>query len=226
MKNLNKSFETAALVFAFGILLFLLFVFKANAAPPHVIKGYMTSEDSGYWYHLQTLSNGSNRVHKVRKPKPPNPYISRQLIATNDLPVQVRYVYRVLLKDLTVITNTVTRTKTPRERIQIKLPSLPPMPELHPRGKTDALGYALKRRRQSCNPSSAGSLVPRILKPIKQKTMAKRDPVISRKVVGNDVYHEHRSGKLSITPLKRLHTAKVKLTPIKKMTQTKGQQKK
>ncbi|MDA3925198.1 MAG: hypothetical protein PF904_10930 [Kiritimatiellae bacterium] len=190
-----------------GVVFFFAMTFMANAQtiPPHVIKGYMTSEDSEYWYHLQTLSNGSNKVHKVRKPKPPNPYISRQLIATNDLPVQVQYVYRILFKDLTVRTNTVTRTKTARERINIKLPAMPPMPEIQPRGKSDALGHALKRKRK------AVAKRPTV---INHKTMARRDPVLSRKVVGNDIHHIHKSGKLSITPLKRIYTARVASAPI------------
>lgn len=147
--HLRKSRDGLMILYILlSIITFFGIMFVASAQEPHVLKSHMTHQDADYYYHLQTLSTGSNKVHKVRKPKPPNPDISSQLIATNDLPVQLQYVYRVLYQDLTVRTNTITRTKTARERTHIKLPELPPMPELQPRGKTDALGHALKKSRE------------------------------------------------------------------------------
>lgn len=186
-----------------GVLAAILIITAHAQQPPrpHLIKSHMTHDDAEYWYHLQTFSTGTNRVYKARKP---NPEISRQLIATNDLPVQVQYVYRVLRADLTVITNTAARAKTPRERAKITVPELrmlmPPQP-----GKADALGHALKRAR----PSSAGALAPRISEPVTHKTMAPRDPVQSREIIKGEIHHHHKSGRTTITPLKRMHTARV-----------------
>jgi len=203
-RGLMFSYVLISLIAFFGII----FAACAQEPPPHVIKGYMTGEDADYWYHLQTLSNGSNNVHKVRKPPPPNPYISRQIIATNNLPVQVQYTYRVLLQDLTVITNTVTRTKTARERTHI---TLPPAPEYIPPepGKTDALGQALKIKR-----TKKQLAMRKVEEEVEEyKMMARPDRIISRKVVDGRLQNLHQSGKVTISELKRVHTARVKSAP-------------
>lgn len=241
------------------IMMFFGILFEANSQeiPPHVVKGYLQTEDNDYWYNLQTLSDGTEKVHKVRKPAPPNPCISRSLIATNDLPVQVQYVYRDLYADMTVRTNTVRRTKTAKERIAI---TLPPLPEYIPpvRSRTDAIGQAIKRSReertldrirtgpvtsrrelpdrfifvfengetkvhlkQDMSPSFLARARAAIAKPSNAtviKTMSPSDPVINRKVIDGKLHNTHRSGKVSVTDLNRVHTAKVKSAPLKKTT--------
>jgi len=189
------------------IVLSVLVLRVCGQPPPHVIKGYLSHEDDKNWYHKQTMSDGTERIHTVSKP---NYYISRQIIETNDLPVQVQYVYRCLHADMTVSTNRVTRVKTKKERIKIKLPPppnfLPPEP-----GKTDALGQALKRQRLKRQPKPIED------EPKDYKQRKNSDPVISRKVVGEQVINTHASGAVSETKLRRVFSARVKSAPIKQL---------
>ncbi len=206
--NTVRYFLILAAIFIFFAA---VFVASAQEIPPHITKSYLSHDDADYWYHLQTLSNGSNTVQKVRKPRPPNPEISKQIIATNDLPVQIQYKYRVLLQDLTVYTNTVTRTKTQRERAVI---TLPPAPEYLPPepGKTDALGQALKIQRTKKQLAQR-----KVEEEIEEyKMMARPDRITSRKVVGSEIVNTHASGKLTTSPLTRVTTARVASAPISK----------
>lgn len=207
LRNQRISDITLSAVIILAIFFYFALHFCACADDMHLIKDYMTHQDADYWYHAQTLSNGSNTVHKVRKPRPPNPYISRKIIATNDLPVQVQYVYRVLLQDLTVVTNYVNRPKTARERTVITLDPIPALLPPDPR-KTDALGQARKQYRKAAMvPLLAADPGP---EPLTHKTMARPDRITNSKVVDNQIRHTHVSGKITTAPLKRAHTARVK----------------
>ncbi len=207
----NQLKDLCAFVFTIVCLIvfyMIFFLVAANAAEPpgHVIKGYLAREDKQYWYNVMIMSDGSEHESKIRKPKPPNPVISRKIIATNDLPVQFEFVYRDLYKDLSVCTNIIRRTKTAKERMKIKLPPLPEYMPPDP-GKSDALGHALQKQRVKKQ---------KIEEEITEYKMRKKtDRIISRKVIDGKVHNTHRSGKVTITPLRRMRTAKVASAPVK-----------
>ncbi len=207
-----KNHIALFLFILFAVFIFFTVAFKASAqeAGVHVIKGYMTHEDAEFWYHLQTMSDGTEKVHKVAKPKPPNPYISRRIVETNDFPVQVQYVYRVLLQDLTVITNFVSRVKTPRERAVIAVPPVPVPSPLDPE-KTDALGLAKKRHRDL---KKDGPPAVDKVEIIDTRTMKRTDKAVSSLVKKDHIVYTMESGKEISQPIKKAYTARVASAPI------------
>lgn len=211
MKQLKDWFTFIMMIGFLAVFYLFFFIAAANAqeVPPHVIKGHMTHEDDKQWYHLQTLSDGTERVHTVRKPAPVNPIISRQIIETNDLPVQVQYAYRELYADLTVRTNWVTRVKQPTERLNIKLPPMPEIPETKPRGKSDALRLAQQRRKSFAAKSNA-----RVIAPTSRVSMSRPDRIIKSEIQDNVIKHTYESGNVVYAPLKKAFTARVKTAPL------------
>ena len=121
--------------------------------PPHMITQHLTHEDDINWYHEQTLSDGTAKTVTIPKPTPPIPWVSWRLIATNDQPVQVEYVYLVTREDQTTFTNAIRRVKTQRERAEITLPPMPVIARPDP-GAADVYGHIAKQaieKKGDCN---------------------------------------------------------------------------
>lgn len=175
--------------------------------PPHTIKSWQVAEDDTAVYYSDQLSDGTETTRTITKPKPREYPVSITLVETNDLPVQLQYIYVSLYADGRTVTNAHLRTKTPRERATI---TLPPEPILTPQppAKTDALGQALKRRREH---SSSAALAPLATH---TKTMARPDRPITSRVQGAEIIYTTESGAEIRQPLKRAHTARVKSAPL------------
>jgi hypothetical protein len=173
-------------------------------APAHTLKSHQVSEDADFVYYSDTKSDGTEATRKVRKPPPPRYPQSVTIIGTNDLPVQVQYLYRELYADGRARTNVFVRTKMQRERAQI---TLSPMPEVHPqppRGKADALRLARER----------GAAVRRPPEITRRVTMARPDKVVRSEVVDGQIMHTMASGKVQFAPLRRAATARVQSAPV------------
>jgi hypothetical protein len=215
IKNLNDLIDRANrqiitefkwfIIFVFSLVIFAIMACRANAAGAYTVKSHRVNEDADYVYYSDTKSDGTEKTRKVRKPKPRQYAQSVTLVATNDLPVQVQYVYAELYADGHVKTNYQYRTKTARERVKIKVP---PMPEVaatqKPRSKADALRLAKARRQQTATDGK---------KVTNKKTMYRPDRVVSSKVHGKTITHTWKSGKKTTEKLKRAYTARVKTAP-------------
>ncbi|MFA7121074.1 MAG: hypothetical protein WC277_06310 [Bacilli bacterium] len=175
--------------------------------PPHTIKSWQVAEDDTAVYYSDQLSDGTETTRTITKPKPREYPVSITLVETNEFPVQVEYVYTELFADGRIATNHQYRIKSARERINI---NLPPMPEIKPRepAKTDALGQALKRRR---NHSSSAALAPLATH---TNLMARPDRILKAELTGDHLTHTWASGKITTAPLKRAYTARVKSAPV------------
>jgi len=174
-------------------------------APAHTLKSHQVSEDADFVYYSDTKSDGTEATRKVRKPPPPRYPQSVTIIGTNDLPVQVQYLYRELYADGRARTNVFVRTKMQRERAQI---TLLPMPEVHPqppRGKADALRLARERG------AAAVRRPPEITRRV---TMERPDRVVRSEVVDGQIMHTMASGKVQFAPLRRAATARVQSAPV------------
>ena len=196
------------LIIVLAVVAFLVLLTAARAdQPPHTIKSHQVNEDAEFIYYSDSLSNGQEKTRKIAKPKPREYPVSVTLIATNDFPVQVEYIYTELFADGRIATNHQYRIKSARERINV---TLPPMPEIKPRepAKTDALGQALKRRR---NHSSSAALAPLATH---TNLMARPDRILKAELTGDHLTHTWASGKITTAPLKRAFTARVKSAPI------------
>lgn len=163
-----------------------------------MITQHLTHEDDINWYHEQTLSDGTAKTVTIPKPTPPIPWVSWRLIATNDQPVQVEYVYLVTREDQTTFTNAIRRVKTQRERAEITLPPMPVIARPDP-GAADVYGHIAKQ-----------AIEKKEIAITERKTMAKRDVIESRIIVGDQIRSVTTDGKLIITPLQKLNTARVK----------------
>lgn len=207
LENIDRKLLLIKLFHTFMTLGFMLLFWLCLLAlccraqePAHVMTSYLSHEDATQWYHAQTMSDGSRRTQTIKKPVPPVPWASWHIIATNELPVQVQYVYEVLRQDSSVFTNTETRIKSARERIDITLLPMPDIKRPAP-GRADAYAQTLKRA------------VPEKAAVTEIRIMEKRDLVMSKSIVGDDMHEITTNGKLIITPIKRAFTARVKNTP-------------
>ena len=184
-------------------------VLCADQKPTHTIKSHLVNEDADTLYYSDTLNDGTEVTRKVRKPKPIKYVQSTTLVATNDLPMQVQYVYEDKFDDGSVRTNYHYRVKTAAERVNIKLP---PMPEIAPRepdGKADALTLAQQRARIK-KQKEKNKTEP------KQQKMKQVDRVVKREIKGDKIIYTFESGAVSETKLHRVFSARVKSAPIKK----------
>lgn len=129
-------------------LLTMLCLAAAAGPKPYTLKSHQVNEDADYMYYSDDMSDGTEKTRKVKKPKPPEYPSSVTLIATNDFPVQVQYVYVELYPTGRVATNYQYRTKSARERAVITLPPMPELVTAQPRGKKDAFGHALRRSKE------------------------------------------------------------------------------
>jgi len=199
-----------AFVYVLSIALCLLLLSSADAAPkPYTVKSHNVSEDPQYMYYSDTLSDGSEKTRKVAKPKPREYPASVTLVATNDFPVQVQYVYVEMYPTGRITTNYQYRTKSAHERAVI---NLPPMPELVPPmpGKADPMGQVIKRRKEPGKNDHGWDE----FMIIDKKTMARADRIIRRTLVDGKIQNLHQSGKVTTFELKRAFTARVKSAPV------------
>lgn len=193
----NALFLVRVLIFFIVALIVCFFADESFAgSKPFVVHGILTHEDDDYWYHNQSLSDGSTREHKVRKPLY---WLSRDLVATNEHPVTWEYIYEVKRCDGSIISNSVYQAKTKRERAQIKMPPMPDIITPEP-GKLDVFGHAAKRRKKTL----------KIDEEIIYKSMRKHDRIKKREIKDGKIINHFRSGRQTIEPIKRMYTARVK----------------
>lgn len=197
-----------ALIYCIGIFLILALAFEANSKDIYTVKSHQVNEDEEYVYYSDTKNDHTEVTRKVKKPKPRKYPESVTLIKTNDFPVQVQYLYEELYADGSVKTNYQYRTKTKRERAKITLPPIPEI-ETEPKGKADALGHAIKRRKESLKREAAKTNV------VKRLHMKKVDRVKKSYVEKGKIIHVRESGKKFSEPLKKAYTARVKCAPVK-----------
>jgi hypothetical protein len=224
----------AALIYGITLGAIIALHCAAADAAAHTLKSHQVSEDADFVYYSDTRSDGTEATRKVRKPPPPRYPQSVTIIGTNDLPVQVQYLYRELYADGRARTNVFVRTKTQRERARI---TLPPTPEVHPqppRGKADALRLArergaaavrrppeITRRVTMARPDRVvrseverGAAVRRPPEITRRVTMARPDRVVRSEVVDGQIMHTMDSGKVQFAPLRRAATARVQSAPV------------
>lgn len=195
------------ITYGIGIFAAIACMASAYADKPYTVKSHQVKQDDDYVYYSDTRSDGTEITRKVRKPAPRVYPQCVTLVATNDLPVQMQYVYEELYADGHVKTNYQYRTKTARERLKIKLP---PMPEIEPRepsGKTDALTLAQKRRRLKISKANHyGKVTNKI-------SMSHPDTVVKSEIKGNTIKHTYKSGKVVFSPIKKAFTVRPVCAP-------------
>jgi len=199
------KYSLDALIYAISIGLFLAFVMDSNAAQkPYTVKSYQVNEDSDYVYYSDNLSDGTEKTRKVKKPAPREYPSSVTLVATNDLPVMVEYVYQELYPTGRVVTNYFRHVKTDRERAVIRLPAMPDIVTPEP-GKTDALGMAVKRLKK--NKTGKPTITD-------YKSMDKSDRAVSSRVENGQIVYTLESGKEVKQAIVKAYTVKVKSAPV------------